>query len=334
MGRLGAALVCLLFAVPFGAVGVGASWLLGRMVYDHQRSAEWVRVKATVDSFSRGKVQYRYRMGDVEYRGDRLGLNPLEGRDSIDSWQADMFNMLSAAKTAKKPIMVLVNPDNPAESMVDRTLRWKLVAFALPFALGFGAVGVGALFMFFRTLVRDPDAPAQPTRSRGILAAWLFAFMWNVISFPIAIAVIPGAWDDGQWGVMFVLIFPLIGVLLLWGAISTTIKAIGDMFRREPELPTLLVPKAAAPMNDGVFARGMLGDTRPAATGAVAASIDAGDDGLPPPPDPAIARFEKLSGKSLTAAEREQLDKMSPATRAVMGKLEGWLGRVKEAQDK
>jgi len=339
MGRLGAALVCLVFAIPFGGIGFGASWVVWRMYEDSRRAEQWVRVKADLDSFSHGKVAYHYKFNGTEYRGDRLGANAIGGRDNIGTWQDDMFNMLAEAKTAKKPIMVWVNPDNPAESMFDRQMRWSLAFFAIPFALGFGGVGVGALFMFFRTLVAPADASGQPvpmksTRGGGVLAAWIVAFFWNVISFPVVLLVLPDLLAQHEYIWLLLLVFPLIGVLLLWGAITTTFKAIAGLFNREPKLPTLIVPKAQAPVNDGVFARGMLDDPRAAASGASTASIDTGDDGLPPAPDPAVAQFEKLSGKSLTAAEREQLDKMSPAARAMVGKLAGWLGKVKEAQDK
>jgi len=339
MGRLGAALVCLVFAIPFGAIGFGASWVVWRMYDDSRRAEQWVRVKADLDSFGRGRVAYHYKFNGTEYRGDRLGANAIGGRDNIDTWQDDMFNMLAEAKTAKKPIMVWVNPENPSESMVDRQMRWKLAFFAIPFALGFGGVGVGALFMFFRTLFAPVDASGQPmpvrsSRAGGVLGAWVVAFFWNVISFPVVLLVLPDLLAQREYIWLLLLIFPLIGVLLLWGAITTTFKAIAGLFTREPKLPTLIVPKAQAPVNDGVFARGMLDDSRPAASGAISASIDAGDDGLPPAPDPAVAQLEKLSGKSLTAAEREQLEKMGPTARAAMGKLAGWLGKVKETSGK
>ena len=54
------------------------------------------------------------------------------------------------ATEAGKPITVWVNPDNPSESMLDRELRWKLLVIFVPFALGFGGVGlvVGSMMMW------------------------------------------------------------------------------------------------------------------------------------------------------------------------------------------
>ncbi len=173
--KLGAALLCLVFAVPFGGIGAGASWVLGRMIYDGQRAEDWVRVKATVDSYDRGagSVTYRYMFDGVEHRGDRLGANPIGGTDDIDGWHDGMATLITAAQDGSKPLTVWVNPDNPSESMVDRTVRWKLGAFIVPFAFGFGGVGLVALWIFLRTLVRPAAAVARPANdgvfARGML---------------------------------------------------------------------------------------------------------------------------------------------------------------------
>ena len=337
--KLVTALFCLVFAIPFGGVGVGASWVVVKMIEDGYRAQEWVRVQAAVDSWKRGQVAYHYKFGDTTYSGDRLGVNPIGGTDNVDSWHDDMAAMISEAKNGKKPLMVWVNPDNPSESMVDRTIRWKLVAFALPFALGFGGVGVGALWVLVRTLFarRGTNVAAVAAPRSGLAGLWIFTFFWNVIAFPIAIVVVPDAVAKEEYGALFVLLFPLIGVLMLWGAISSTITAIKNALRRR-FAPAPMQPAVVArpqPVNDGVFARGMLDDPR--ASGAMASGGDAGvidtmDDGMPPPPDPAMADWEKLAGGRLSAAEREQLEKMSPRTRAVLGKVAGWLGKMKEEQ--
>ncbi len=330
--KLGAALFCLVFAIPFGGVGLGASWVLGRMLYDGHRAEEWVRVKAAVDSFDRGSVSYRYNFRGVEYHGDRMGANPIGGTDDIDSWHDDMGSMIQAAKDGSQPLMVWVNPGNPAESMVDRTIRWKLVAFTVPFAFGFGGVGLGAIWMFFRALKPSDDGEAQPVSvsanaGTGLGALWLFAFFWNVISIPIALLAVPQGVENGEWAVLLVLIFPLIGALLVWGAVAATVKRIREKLSPAPIQPVV----ASRPVNDGVFARGMIGDAP--ASGAAADAIDTTDDGLPPALNPAVNEIERLSGRKLDARQREALDKMSPQSRAMVGKVAGWLGKIKQEQD-
>jgi hypothetical protein len=238
--RLGAALVCLVFALPFGGVGAGAAYAIAGTIRDGMAAREWVRVKAEVLSHGNGSVLYRYTMDGKSYTGDRLGTNVIGGTDNVDSWHEDMDSMLAAARSEGKPITVFVNPDDPTQSMVDNTIRWKLLVFFIPFALAFGGVGVGALFMMYKALAGDRPAVARtgPRRATpntiasdqrgGVAMLWIFAFFWNAISFPIAFLFVPEIWASGEWIGLLVLLFPLIGVLLLWGCIAGTI----NYFRR------------------------------------------------------------------------------------------------------
>ncbi len=249
--KLTSALFCLVFVLAFGGIGAGASYVIGATIRDGLAARDWVRVKADVEIFGEGRVIYRYMVDGKRYSGDRLGTNILGGTDDVDGWHDDIEAWLRDAKTAGKPITVFVNPDNPSESMVDREIRWKLLVFFSPFALGFGGVGLGALWMMYRTLL--PDAtPARakskagkrntPDSSLGIL--WVFAFFWNVISFPIALLAIPQMLADGQWLGLLVGIFPLIGVVMLYAAIAATIRAVRG--KKAPVLP----PKAKTQMKD------------------------------------------------------------------------------------
>jgi hypothetical protein len=72
-----------------------------------------------------------------------------------------------------------------------------------------------------------PNTIASDQRG-GVVMLWVFAFFWNAISFPIAFLFVPEIWESGEWVGLFVLLFPLVGVLLLWGCIAGTI----NYFRR------------------------------------------------------------------------------------------------------
>jgi hypothetical protein len=285
--KVGTIIAGLIFAVCFGAVGAGATWVIATTVADGLAAREWVKVRAEVLSFQNDSVRYRYEVDGRKYTGDRMGTFVMGGRDNIDSWHGEMSQRLSAAVHDKKPITVFVDPSDPSRSMIDNTIRWNLLAMALPFALGFGGVGVGALFFMVKSLL--PSRPkAQPTRpSRGLAARWFFTFMWNVISVPIAYIAVPQLWAEGEWMGLLILLFPLIGALLLWGAITSTLAAIRDVIRdafRRPATPDLFQQAAAAaaaplpaqpqPAEAGgtVFARGMLSDTPTVATAAPHAS--------------------------------------------------------------
>src|SRR5258708_94601 len=130
-------------------------------------------------------------------------------------------------------IPVFVNPDNPSESMVDRAIRWNLMLFMVPFALGFGGVGVGALWFLVHTLRGEPAQRPAKARARvsasggaGVLGLWVFAFFWNAISVPIALLVPPECLRKEEGIGLLVLLFPVFGAPLIWGPISHTIAAL------------------------------------------------------------------------------------------------------------
>ena len=226
-----AVVFCLAFAVVFGAGGAFATWAIAGTIMDGLRARDWVLVKADVDSFNDGQVSYRYSFKGREFTGDRLGTSVVGGNDNIDEWHEEMAERIAAARNASRPITVFVNPENPAESMVDRRIRWNFLVFLLPFSLGFGGVGVGALWFLARTLSREGGSEesrakrgARNSDARtGVLLLWVLAFFWNVISFPIAILAIPQVIQSEEWIGLAVLLFPLIGIGLLWAAISATI---------------------------------------------------------------------------------------------------------------
>ncbi|MBL0143338.1 MAG: DUF3592 domain-containing protein [Betaproteobacteria bacterium] len=259
MGKVGGIFVCLVFGLPFGGVGVWATHSIVETLSAARSARDWVKVRATVDNAKlesgdgtyRAEAAYRYRFEGKDYTGTRLGISTLGGSDNIDDWHEQIAGRLEDARSAGIPITVWVNPDNPAEAVVDREIRWKELLFLAPFSLAFGGVGVGALVAMF--FVIRGSAPAgwgndtrEPVRTRpGALASpgakspeistagqsglgflWVFAFFWNAISFPIAILAIPEMVQSGEWLGLFVLLFPLVGLLLLWTCVSTTFKAI------------------------------------------------------------------------------------------------------------
>jgi hypothetical protein len=54
---------------------------------------------------------------------------------------------------------------------------------------------------------------------------WIFAFFWNAMSWPIAFLAVPDIVEKGEWVGLLVLLFPLVGLGLLWAAVSATWNA-------------------------------------------------------------------------------------------------------------
>ena len=230
-----ASLFCLLFAIPLGAIGLGALYALGVMVYDGSRAEDWVLVKADVT----GPASYRYTLDGRSYDGSRLGTLRLGGSAIVDDLDDRLAGALAENRAAKRPITVFVNPDDPSQSLVDRSIRWPLMILLAPFALAFLGIGIGGLKLVRRIFTEpEADSPGAKARGRkggsqaaanaasGAGGLWFFALMWNAISFPAAALAIPQGLAEGEWGILFVLLFPLIGIGVLWAAIAATVERL------------------------------------------------------------------------------------------------------------
>jgi hypothetical protein len=259
--KLGVAAICLMTMLVFGGTGVFASWAIGTMLYDAARAREWTEVPAEVEGGG-----YRYRFAGREYRSERLGLMRVGAEDNIDTWHGDMRDRLASAAKEQRPITVYVNPEDPSQAVIDRDIRWKLVLFLTPFALAFGGVGVGALYVMQRVLRGTPEeeAPPQARPARvvssdmrtAVVGTWLFAFFWNALAMPVAFLFVPDALRQGEWLALVVLIFPLVGVMLLWWAIGSTISYV----KRGGATLSLATaqPRAGAALQGSIaFARGV-----------------------------------------------------------------------------
>lgn len=224
--RLGAIFTCLLFALPFGGGGAFTGYLAGSMIYDGYRARDWIKVKADVVS----EDAYRYVYDGKSRVSSRLGLMRI-GSDSLDGWTEGIQEVLEKARKENRPITVYVNPDDPEESVVDRAIHWKFAVAMMPFAFGFGGVGLAALWVMALNIhaIATRRKGSVSVGSPGPLATlWLVAFFWNVMSFPIAMVALPDMIADGEWLGLLILIFPLVGVLLLYGAIMGTWKRLKE----------------------------------------------------------------------------------------------------------
>jgi hypothetical protein len=220
-------LVALVFALCFGGVGAFTSWVVGKTLWDAWDASSWARVPAEVLSYESGRVQYRYEYNERSFLGDRIGIAAIDN----DEGNAEAGSRIQRALNDKTPLEVLVDPEEPSRSVVDTTIPWTMVIGFLPFALGFGTVGLGALAVMVSLMLPqrpddDEDEGIVSDAGSGFMALGIFAFLWNAIAFPIAAVMMMEVWKSGDWVVLFVLIFPLIGLLLIWGVINSAITWI------------------------------------------------------------------------------------------------------------
>lgn len=229
----------LMFAI-FGGVGVAAAVVLWHLTVDSFRAASWSEVPATVveaelrtvaptgksrSTTFQARVEYLYSWQGREFRSTRLAGSRFEGAsDNIGDWQRETAARLEAAKASGRPITVYVNPEDPSEVMVDRSIRWTLVALVGIFVLGFGGAGLAGLWL--------AAMPPRPS-STGTAGKWALAVGWNLFSLALlAIAVTAKSWI----GAAVILLFVALGVLMLWGLVEHTQQRprLGPTPRRTP----------------------------------------------------------------------------------------------------
>ncbi len=263
--------VLALFGVPFAAVGVGLLLLsVLPTLYDWSLMQGWQPVQATLASAetvaSRGsksttysvKAEYQYRVAGQEYTGSRVAIG--SGSDNVGEFQKELGARLEEAQRSGTPVQAWVNPDNPAEAVLDRSLRPGMLAFKLVFALVFGGAGLGIMLFAWRIRsvlsseerVAERTWEARPWESRpewkdnrirarrriGRWVLWVLALVWNLVAFPMAAMVVPRTLERGDpllAGAL--LLFPLLGLALLVWAVRTTLQA-----RRYGDLRLVLDP--------------------------------------------------------------------------------------------
>lgn len=231
--KLAATIFALVFIVPFGGAGLVAGVLLAKTLVDTHRARDWVAVQANVDeaalavvpgsrryraSTRSASATYRYTIGGKEYVGTRLGFYG-SGSDNLGDWQEKMAASLEAARAQGRTITVYVNPEDPADSVVDRELRREMVGLMAGFTAAFGGIGLVAtiglgLLWLGKAKAKEPS-PASP-----VIALGIFALLWNGVSWLVAYLATTGVVATKGLGAVLVWLFPLIGLFLLWGAIK------------------------------------------------------------------------------------------------------------------
>lgn len=164
-----------LFALPFAAVGVGMLLLsVLPTLYDWTRMQSWQPVDATLLSarldVHSGKsrtysvsARYRFEVAGRTLEGQRVAIS--EGADNIGDFHQRLGERLERAQAQGQTVRAWVDPSNPADAVIDRSLRGGLLAFKMAFVLLFGGVGLGLLVFAWRSpQTTTPRPPAAPPR--------------------------------------------------------------------------------------------------------------------------------------------------------------------------
>lgn len=184
--RLGAMLFSGVFMLGFGFGGIWGGVLPIGQTFSSALAArshvsvpaqvldtELVRHRGSKGSVSfQVKARYAYRWQGRDFEGQRVGL-ATTGADNIGNWHELWHQRLKQARETEQPVPAWIDPDRPERALLDRSVRWGLMALHLPFAVLFTGVGLGAAVVFFGALFNRLPDPAdrrkkpRPSRATG-----------------------------------------------------------------------------------------------------------------------------------------------------------------------
>ncbi len=279
--RLGMLLFSALFAAAFGLGGYFAGLQpLAQTLRAALEVRSWQPVAAQVlgtelkrhtssdGTTYRVHARYRYEFAGRQYEGTRVGLDPQAAADNIGDWHQHWHGLLQSAQSRGQPITIMVNPQAPAQALIDPSIRWALQMFRVPFALVFTGVGLVAGWFFLHILLggggrkedaklgASPEPLQKGAASKSVGATWFFTVFWCGISFPMAAMLWTG--DSAPWfAKAFISLFVMVGLVLIGLSLHQTRQAwryAGAALTALPARPraghpvelTLLLPERAA----------------------------------------------------------------------------------------
>ncbi len=162
------------FLVAAGLLGTYIT--AGHMVIGYIASHDWVQVPVDLRriEFVRshnevgGKSAYKldgayvYQFDGVEYRSDRISV--VFGSDNIGSYWVDLYHKIVSLYKVNE-VVAYVNPHNPAQAVLDRTLRLSHIVFGLLFFTVF--CGIGMAFLISSLGLRKKEAVNNAGLIRG-----------------------------------------------------------------------------------------------------------------------------------------------------------------------
>lgn len=156
----------LAFGGIFFSVGLLVTFALaGPMVFTGIASQQWLPVEAELLEAglhsSRGKSttwqawgRYRYQVNGQVYENDRVAL--MTGSDNMGDFQQRLGRELESALAEKRPVTIWYDPQDPANSVLNKEIRWGMLGFVSIFLVVFGGIGLATMLFGLRGVGRNP----------------------------------------------------------------------------------------------------------------------------------------------------------------------------------
>lgn len=241
-----------LFGLPFFLIGAGFLVLsIIPSCYDAWRMSSWQFTQARLLEArlvsQRGSeggatfsvaARYVYEVNGQHYQNSRVSIN--EKADNIGEFQEQLGYRLQQSWQQGQPVAAWYDPAHPEDAILNRDLRWGLLAVKSIFVIIFGGVGFFLIFSGLRGVpptpalsadagqswLNNPDWRYNVIRYKGkttVYVYWLFSLLIGVGSIP-ALLNFMDIWQKKGNIALLIFLFPLLGVVMLYQSIKKTLE--------------------------------------------------------------------------------------------------------------
>lgn len=247
-------ILAFLFGLIFAGGGVYFFLMMGfPLLYSWYETRDWRPHQAMIISLEsdsgKSAITYQYDFHNTIHRGERISLANFH--DDIGSYHKQLDQKLAHFQRTGSPLPIWIDPQNPAQSVIDREMRWGLFAVVSLFCSVFFFIGLHvALSPFIEKTSKNTNttgstvqslpqqrSPLTPWLERkewqearirskgkgGVLILWVISIAWIAISSPALLQLAEGV-KQGDYIVLVALLFPVMGVFLLVKAIARTLQ--------------------------------------------------------------------------------------------------------------
>jgi hypothetical protein len=166
----------LVFGLVFGVVFAGAGFmvLLETSVSTYtnwQTMQNWQVLNATLlevkGNDSDTKARYSYQVANKSYQSERVYI--AEFTDNFGSYHKDLQKKLKQNQRNRQEIQIWVGPNNPANAVIDKEMRWGLFAIMTAFSSVFIVIGLAIIYV---SVIAKPSKNKQLMNNVDLRKEW------------------------------------------------------------------------------------------------------------------------------------------------------------------
>ena len=219
-------LIGLLFGTVFLLSGIAAAYLtFGLMTYQYLTSDDWQTVPAKILSselvVNSGdsttylvEATYTYVYQNQSYQSDKVSFSIAS--DNIGDYWQDLYRRLETQRS-NGGVVALVNPDNPSESVLDRTFRWTQVTFGAMFLVMFSGAGLVIIWLSLKAgktqqqVIQESAVGIASHAKNGFWFMFGFGSIFFLMGSLTFAMVLPEIINNGEYAALFTLLFVVVG---------------------------------------------------------------------------------------------------------------------------